>query len=675
MHSHLTDEWEIAVLASDRDATVSDELPARVRHHPPVSVDDDQLSTADALVVVDRAGLDRIKGSYAGTPIVAFGSDPSNPVATDPIVDAVAADSGELSARIRWLFARRSREELRNESDAEPTRIERLHAGAARLATARSPGDAYRTTAAIADEVFSTRHSIVGVVDGEWIEPVAVSTDDDPADRNRIRVGDGIAGTAIESGEPIVDGSLDHESYGSALTVPVDDDVILQTVSTVPNAFDRQDLELAELLASHLEETLSRLRVDDRLRAERDRLFALFENIPDAAVAYDYVDGVPHVDRVNPAFEETFGYDAERIVGEPVDEYIIPPDDDDAFDKATELNAKLKHGDNVRREVTRRTADGDRHFILHVVPIQLGTENASGYAIYTDVTERREREATLRRQNDRLDEFASIVSHDIRNPLSIARGHLDLARSTGESDHLDRVDDALDRMDELVTDLLSLARDGHLVGEQRELHLADVAREAWANVETGEATLVVDDGVAFEADPTRVRELFENLFHNSVEHGSTDSSRRIDGGGKGDAVESVELGENVVAAENADPTDNADAGVGMDGRPDRSAPLTVRVGALDRDAEESKNGAADASSGTSRPPGFYLEDDGFGFDDAAMDRIFDSGYTTGSEGTGLGLAICERIAEAHGWTVRAVAAEPAGARFEFRFGSADPDGP
>ncbi|OYR80846.1 PAS domain-containing sensor histidine kinase, partial [Halorubrum ezzemoulense] len=219
------------------------------------------------------------------------------------------------------------------------------------------------------------------------------------------------------------------------------------------------------------------------------------------------------------------------------------------------------------------------------------------YAIYTDVTDRREREETLRRQNERLDEFASIVSHDLRNPLSVAEGYVDLARETGDMDHLDRAADAIDRMDELVEDLLSLAREGRSVGETDPVSLAAVAREAWSSVDTGGATLTVEADGTLEANRTRLRELLENVFRNSAEHG----------------------------------------------RDSPEDPLSVRVGAgtlRDDDGEE--------------VPGFYVEDDGTGLPDDA-DRVFDSGFTTEESGTGLGLAISERIAEAHGWTAHALA--------------------
>ncbi|PHQ39544.1 PAS domain-containing sensor histidine kinase [Halorubrum persicum] len=383
-------------------------------------------------------------------------------------------------------------------------------------------------------------------------------------------------------------------------------DPLVDAIATTPADLDAT----LRWLVRREESTLD--HANERLRAERDRLLALFSNVPDPAIAYDYVDGDPIVHRVNDAFEETFGYDADRVVGESVDDYIVPTTDE-AASEAADLNERLQRGESVRREVTRETAEGPRHFILHVVPIRLDAENVSGYAIYTDVTERREHEAALERQNERLDEFASIVSHDLRNPLSVAEGYVDLARETGETEYLEKATEALGRMDELVGDLLSLARQGESVGETQSVSISALARDAWESVDTDDAELVFDGDVTIDANPTRTRELLENVFRNSAEHG-----RQSPDGSGGDA-------------------------------------LTVHVGAV------SFRGADGGSES-----GFFVEDDGCGLPTDECDRVFESGFTTEENGTGLGLAITERIADAHGWDVRALTGDSGGARFEFR---------
>jgi signal transduction histidine kinase len=99
-----------------------------------------------------------------------------------------------------------------------------------------------------------------------------------------------------------------------------------------------------------------------------------------------------------------------------------------------------------------------------------------------DITERtmRERELEaarreLEQSNERLEEFASVVSHDPRNPLNVASLRLELAQQEVDSDHLETVGRAHDRMESLVEDLLLLARGGTGVDEQTQLSLAAVA--------------------------------------------------------------------------------------------------------------------------------------------------------------------------------------------------------
>ncbi|MEZ3143254.1 PAS domain-containing protein [Halobaculum sp. MBLA0143] len=132
---------------------------------------------------------------------------------------------------------------------------------------------------------------------------------------------------------------------------------------------------------------------------------------------------------------------------------------------------------------------------------------------------RTNRETELRRQNERLDEFASVVAHDLRNPLAVADGFLEVAIETGETDQLSRVADAHDRIDQLIDDLLTLARGEPTVEDGQRVDLAGVAREAWGYVDTGEATLTVDPELgSVSGDRSRLSQLFENLFRNAADH-------------------------------------------------------------------------------------------------------------------------------------------------------------
>ncbi|MFC4447710.1 PAS domain-containing protein [Halorussus aquaticus] len=215
----------------------------------------------------------------------------------------------------------------------------------------------------------------------------------------------------------------------------------------------------------------------------------------------------------------------------------------------------------------------------------------------------------LARQHERLDEFASVVSHDLRNPLNVANGQLDLARSECDSDHLDEVADAHDRMQTLIDDLLMLAREGDSVVETEPVALREIADTCWGTVPTDGATLVTDATRTVRADRSRLGQLLENLFRNAVEHGSTSNRPRDDG-----AVEHC------------------------------STDVRVTVGGLE--------------------DGFFVADDGSGIPESEYDDVFRRGYSTAKENTGFGLAIVEQIAEAHGWNVRVTESADGGARFE-----------
>ncbi|MFB6229244.1 MAG: ATP-binding protein, partial [Halobacteriales archaeon] len=145
-----------------------------------------------------------------------------------------------------------------------------------------------------------------------------------------------------------------------------------------------------------------------------------------------------------------------------------------------------------------------------------------GLALSQNVTEEAERRQELERQKEQLEEFASIVSHDLRNPLRVADGRLELIRDECASDHIDDVAQALDRMDTLIEDLLTLAREGNQVDEVEPIGLANVAKKSWQTVKTRQATLDADASQVIEADRSRIQQLFENLYRNAIEHGGDD---------------------------------------------------------------------------------------------------------------------------------------------------------
>ena len=187
---------------------------------------------------------------------------------------------------------------------------------------------------------------------------------------------------------------------------------------------------------------------------------------------------------------------------------------------------------------------------------------------------RNERRLELRRQTERLEQFSAVVSHDLRNPLNVLSGYLDLVEDDVARPKYEAMDRAVHRMETLIEDLLMLAKRGDAIDETESVSVAALAEDAWDSVRAPKATLTVGGDVGHvEADPGRLRQLFENLFRNAVDHGGPDVNIEV----------------------------------GTDG--DRSG---VR--------------------------GMYVADDGPGVPPDARDSLFDSGFSTaGSSGLGLAI--------------------------------------
>jgi len=237
--------------------------------------------------------------------------------------------------------------------------------------------------------------------------------------------------------------------------------------------------------------------------------------------------------------------------------------------------------------------------------------------------ERHAQQEELRRQNERLEKFASVVSHDLRNPLNVAKGRIKMV----DSDHAAVIERNLNRMGTIIDDVLTLAREGKSVEETESVDLATLVTQCWDSVETADASLSTAEEITVMADPSRCRQLLENLIRNSVEHGSTSSQR---GSRADNSAEHGSTGSRPAADDSVEHVGET---------------VSIHLGTLDG--------------------GFYFEDDGPGIPEAERGEVFEAGYTTNEDGTGFGLNIVREIADAHGWGVEITDGSEGGARFEF----------
>ena len=144
-----------------------------------------------------------------------------------------------------------------------------------------------------------------------------------------------------------------------------------------------------------------------------------------------------------------------------------------------------------------------------------------------DIPSREQDRVELERKTERLTEFANVIAHNLKNPLNVATGHLAMLEDACPNQHRDAVSDALDRMDAIIEETLTLAQQGRSVDTVSQFAVSDVLTESWDMVETADASLEIEDTFEIQGDPDRLRTLFENVFRNAITHGGTDVTVRI----------------------------------------------------------------------------------------------------------------------------------------------------
>ena len=264
-------------------------------------------------------------------------------------------------------------------------------------------------------------------------------------------------------------------------------------------------------------------RKNREYRALAEEYEALLETSGDAIFMLDVdttgEDPAFEFARLSPGYETQTGMSTEDVRGKTPQAVF-------GSERGAELEANYTRCVEQRAPISYREelniAEDARIWETSLAPVIVDGDVIRIVGIARNVTEQVERERETQRQNERLEEFASIVSHDLRNPLRVADGRLELVRDECASDHIDGVAQAIDRMDALIEDLLTLAREGSRVDEIEQIGLANVAESSWQTVKTRQATLDADTPQVIEADRSRLQQLFENLYRNAIEHGGND---------------------------------------------------------------------------------------------------------------------------------------------------------
>jgi len=260
--------------------------------------------------------------------------------------------------------------------------------------------------------------------------------------------------------------------------------------------------------------------------------------------------------------------------------------------------------------------------LLRQLADQIGIALAQSQLLEEETRQRQE----LARSNAELQQFASIASHDLQEPLRKIQAFGNRLKATyGETlnaqglDYLERMQNSAQRMQNLIDDLLILSRITTRVQAFVPVNLTQVAQEVLSDLEVRSqqsgGRVEVGELPTIDADPVQMRQLLQNLISNALKF-------------------------------------HRDA-----------EPPVVKIYSqlLDRERKPVEAGAV------AELCQIVVEDNGIGFDEKYLDRIFNVFQRLHSrseyEGTGMGLAICRKITERHGGSITAKSTPEHGAKF------------
>ncbi len=360
----------------------------------------------------------------------------------------------------------------------------------------------------------------------------------------------------------------------------------------------------------------------------RQRLESEAEHVFDLSLDKLCVAGFDgYFKRLNPAWEKALGYSREELMSRPYLDFVHP---DDRGETVSETQQQAAGQNTELFENRFRCKNGSYRWLAwraRVVP-----EEQLVYASARDITENKRAQQNLRatmlqleRSNGELQNFASIASHDLQEPLRAIQAFGDRLQTRHSAelseearDYLTRMQNAANRMRSLIQDLLEYSRITTRVRPFTPVDLTTtiqgVMSDLTVRLEESGGHVEIGELPAIEADATQMRQLFQNLIGNALKFHR--------------------------------------AGV----------PPLVKI-YLQAEAPNS-GGPKDGEEHVVR---IIVEDNGIGFDEKFVDRIFTPFERLHNQrdysGTGIGLAICRKIAERHGGSLSAKSVQGQGSKF------------
>lgn len=263
-----------------------------------------------------------------------------------------------------------------------------------------------------------------------------------------------------------------------------------------------------------------------------NRFNELFALIGDPVVEIELVDRIPVVRAVNPAFEEVFGYARDEILGQSLNEFIVP---DDRAGEADQFDRRTVSGKQNTGLVTRETADGQREFFYRGVPYERDGARY-GFAIYTDVTDQRRYERHFQVIN-------RLLRHDLRNNLQLVIGTADRIVNRTPNPEVSDLAEAIIEQAELMVTVGNQTRiiEEVLLDENDfvPVDVASVCQSVAADMDAVHptASIAVETPDHLRVDGIRwLPDAVEALVENAAVHGGDDPTVRVSAERRDDGV-------------------------------------------------------------------------------------------------------------------------------------------
>ena len=317
------------------------------------------------------------------------------------------------------------------------------------------------------------------------------------------------------------------------------------------------------LLANRISNAVEQYHASETLKRSQQKFSKVVRNSTDVL---GIVDKKGEFKYISPACENTLGYKQEELIGECAFDYMPPDDRQEAMNEFFAAIENPDRGPTV--EFRFEDPDGGWTIVEARGENLFDDEFINGFVVNArDIGELKQRERELEQQNEQLQNMRKMLSHDLRSPVSVASESLFLYRDTENEKWLEKTETAVQRMDEILDKVTTLSIDDTSITDTETVELRDIVSSVWDTIQTKGAQLHIQDSKKFEADPSRLKQIFENLIRNAIEHSTGEVIIKVGTTNEGIYVE--DTGPGIAEDEHDDvfdsgyTTDPANTGFGL----------------------------------------------------------------------------------------------------------------